>query len=761
MKSNGMHLNFRAMAMIVSFIVMAITPVIAAENHVPSLDGAWFKPELIENNADICLVLLKDVQAAFVTGENYVSRLRKSGELLVDDRVNRLNDEIVQIENKNLYVRLIALRGCGGACEGNQIISSVTPIDSSKRYANDFGDQELNGMPKSTAYGSTFFIKAANHNYYSISIDQTIEVNQLKSDALWSKSCEIRIAPSEQEYKLSVAATSARNEVKKLKEALAPIMGRYGNCGSGAFGYLRQNLLNELLDTITYRPWSVTSQGGASEAVFSYLEKWASQGVHQYNSYQHFNFALAQMSEVLKNFYMAQYGWSVAQAQQVAKSSLENSISRSFMPAYPPQSEQRKKIINVILEKNDISIIKSIGADLKLLDDVNSDGFIQDTLVATSINYSEALQYFLEQGLSPDTPNMFGKTPLMYAAQYNQLESVKLLLDAGANINAETIIPVDDCNFTLSKYGMTALHYAVRYSSKELIELLLERGANPYAKTSENSGGRPVDWLKQYTLNAKDEVNPYLSQGDVEQLIKRLEMPSAEEIQKMTKKLNLEAEQQFQEDKKEAAYLTIKKALNVDPLNDRALANFAFIAVRTGRIMEGLEASQVVIGNSKDSNQKANALFNYALACEDGNIQNERYNGKTYCNKYPLHYLLESYKLKPSEGKMKRMIQTFKNKKTPSCNFASDVYMVSNISYYGSGKLLYILHLKNAVIDQTSISWLKNKKNYQPGKLKESYDLGDYWLKIYESPETIYTPITYGNQICTSNSFDKYTVSSL
>src|SRR5690606_35380685 len=66
-----------------------------------------------------------------------------------------------------------------------------------------------------------------------------------------------------------------------------------------------------------------------------------------------------------------------------------------------------------------------------------------DSVLNAAIGYPEALQYLLGRGLDPNVTNGFGKTPLMYAAQHDQLESARILLRAGADPNAATYPPED------------------------------------------------------------------------------------------------------------------------------------------------------------------------------------------------------------------------------------------------------------------------------------------------------------------------------
>ena len=76
-----------------------------------------------------------------------------------------------------------------------------------------------------------------------------------------------------------------------------------------------------------------------------------------------------------------------------------------------------------------------------------------------------------------------GGTPLMYAAFVNQVDAVKALLHADADIE------------TPDYQGLTALHWAASGGSKESVIILLHAGANPLALT--NDGETPLDCALQ------------------------------------------------------------------------------------------------------------------------------------------------------------------------------------------------------------------------------------------------------------------------
>jgi len=79
---------------------------------------------------------------------------------------------------------------------------------------------------------------------------------------------------------------------------------------------------------------------------------------------------------------------------------------------------------------------------------------------------------------SVDTPDENGLTGLMWAAGYGQLNSAKLLLQAGADPDKK------------GTQGQTPLHYASASGHHDLVKLLLSHGANP--NVCEDEGNTPL-----------------------------------------------------------------------------------------------------------------------------------------------------------------------------------------------------------------------------------------------------------------------------
>lgn len=109
-----------------------------------------------------------------------------------------------------------------------------------------------------------------------------------------------------------------------------------------------------------------------------------------------------------------------------------------------------------------LTVAASIVACVGPGDDVA--GSLSDAVVAGDGARAQAL---IEAGADLDQPGPLGLTPLMQAANREDVEMVQLLLDAGADPSATGLA------------AMTALHIAVRADSAEVVVMLLEGGADP------------------------------------------------------------------------------------------------------------------------------------------------------------------------------------------------------------------------------------------------------------------------------------------
>lgn len=128
-------------------------------------------------------------------------------------------------------------------------------------------------------------------------------------------------------------------------------------------------------------------------------------------------------------------------------------------------------------------------------------------LLLASLARPKMMEYFIEKGGDLDAKtNFFGKTPLMYAAQNNDLKAVDMLLKAGADPNSKTQNPDASCDSKITRDKRTALMYAPENAEASLILTLLEGGASTADKDTE--GNSPLWYLdRNETLSEAQKAN--------------------------------------------------------------------------------------------------------------------------------------------------------------------------------------------------------------------------------------------------------------
>ncbi len=111
-------------------------------------------------------------------------------------------------------------------------------------------------------------------------------------------------------------------------------------------------------------------------------------------------------------------------------------------------------------------------------------------------NNLRGLKALLDHGISPNTPDDRQITPLMYAAGMGSIEAMQMLLDRGADVNAQ------------NAFGQTALMWCATDARK--VKLLLDRGAD-VNKTARS--GRTALMLAAFANPSADIVRMLLAKG--------------------------------------------------------------------------------------------------------------------------------------------------------------------------------------------------------------------------------------------------------
>ena len=109
----------------------------------------------------------------------------------------------------------------------------------------------------------------------------------------------------------------------------------------------------------------------------------------------------------------------------------------------------------------------------------------------------DAVRVLLDHGANIDAQSRNGYTALLYASGHGHTTTVQLLLSRGANVNNR------------NKYGENAFSYAVNYDRNDTVQLLLE-----YATEQSISDGieHMNTWIGHRRINRRNKYTPQLEQ---------------------------------------------------------------------------------------------------------------------------------------------------------------------------------------------------------------------------------------------------------
>lgn len=112
--------------------------------------------------------------------------------------------------------------------------------------------------------------------------------------------------------------------------------------------------------------------------------------------------------------------------------------------------------------------------------DVNSKSYgVAPLVYALKKRHIETAKVLIERGADVNfVDNTYRTPPIVYAAMYRDKALTKILIDKGANVNAKT-----GSGYNV-KPGFTALIEAAYHGDVEIGRLLLEHGADPHAETN-------------------------------------------------------------------------------------------------------------------------------------------------------------------------------------------------------------------------------------------------------------------------------------
>jgi tetratricopeptide (TPR) repeat protein len=776
-----------------SAIIAALLLATRAAAQLPaSLDpsGAWFQPSLeLDEDAELCGALLDTGVRDFFAASAVQTDVAAWSPLLEAVRVTPSTGPVrpmastedpialvragplpadestffAELAGGRMYVAQTSRGGCGGRCETMSYHASTRPWGEVGNVYDPESYRRLGATTLTVPRYAHHWLKTADGRYYIGYRGGDFEAGRealllvkLTGDGSWQNTCVVRTHPGELAEVDNGALRRALTSVRALDAAAGKLAGEDGDCGTlRALSWVNSSRARALEEAL-YKPWSWLGRGAppdGGDALPPEVERWAALGVFERHALESYREQRAETLDELADFYAEQFRWSRSEARSVAESVIATVADQSFhFPATNPVYYDRGAAIalrRAILERRPLEEIRSIPASVGNID--GDDDQREESLLSVAVEYPDALAYLLERGANPNRPNAFGKTPLMYAAQHNAVASAKLLLDVGADPNAATVQPSDNCYYSLNRTSVTALHYAVRYASVELVELLVDRGAAVFAKVrgdfGEPEGQLPLDWLRRYAAADSKERNPNIGIEDVPALAARLATPDVRALEDIALDLAVRAEAEYGAADAAAAYETLRLALEASPNHPRALSDMSLIALRAGRPAEAASAAWLLANSATDRKLVANAWFNLGLACEA--LERPWDN---VCPAAAVFPFLRSWVTEPTQARADKLRAVLDQRASCIETRAEGVYryVLPAVQRFSNAppRRMYVTHPPAANLASRILDWRPLDKPTASVRILGHWELGDVTVTELESPGDVDYPVAGPNFAC-------------
>jgi uncharacterized protein YecT (DUF1311 family) len=378
------------------------------------------------------------------------------------------------------------------------------------------GAQEI-----SSGLGTEHKLFQLQEKYYfldSEQVDHEAAVSELNADGTATPMCKVRMAP-DGDFNFS-ALPGLKSYLDRLST-----MGVAGGgfCGSAHSEDYHNEEREAAVWRAAVRPWA-TSNGPYhkyDQRLLRFLKDWSYTDVWNFREYQTYQHHIGPAQQALARYYSDYFGLPAAVSQHRAETVFQELTAAHFLipNGYDGYDVDDNSVTYFLeIEYGLFANIKSAsllrrGVILGDLDAVlaniptDKEELNRGRYLLDAVEYPSIIKALLDTGTDIDTSNNFGKSPLMVAAHMNRPDSVRLLLHAGADPNLETTVPQGSCGYSMSRTNRTALMYAAENADIDVMRILVDAGAKVDAKDSDGNGVSYYLALNPYLTTAQKRMS--------------------------------------------------------------------------------------------------------------------------------------------------------------------------------------------------------------------------------------------------------------
>jgi hypothetical protein len=479
-----------------------------------SPDAAPYAPRLVVDEDSVCQAFLDAATDAFRQSSLKLDLSVAGWPVTVNWMRFRSTDTLERADPRRLTYREVDLDGDGkrellaviGESHGWRgdvyHFLRAPPMDESSPDSAGLTDhvRAKGSALRDVAWAPPAVLEVAG-KYFLLDADDDSEVTLSRIPAIGGleRTCVVRLFPYG-----DLLGPLKGTAVEDFFRLVGQIVGGYGYCGTLDAGGRLWIEARDAQKHTAWRQWALRNENGgpynSRAEVDAALERWGRESLWNYRLYRRLHGSLDAAIAALSAHYEATWRAPAAAAQEEASRTIDQVLRRHFVfsksaptaPPYPTASLEPLLLAGGPREEIERLLAKNPGIAGRTITAL--DGKPREALIFFALEHPTVLRRLLEVGAPANAPNEFGKTALMYAAQFDLVDTAKVLLDYGADVNAQTE-QEPGCEINVAIGERTALMYVAENASLPLLELILQAGANPQARDSR--GGSVLDYLSR------------------------------------------------------------------------------------------------------------------------------------------------------------------------------------------------------------------------------------------------------------------------